>query len=58
MRLNRKFEAVTGLSTASFHSEALQVIITPGCIKVNNRIGCLLEGSVPARYTNAKREGN
>lgn len=57
MRLNRKLEAITGLSTASFHSEALQVIITPGCIEVNNRIGCL-EGSVPARYTNAKREGN
>ena len=26
MRLNRRLEAITGLSTASFHSEALQVI--------------------------------
>ena len=35
MRLNRRLEAITGLSTASLHSEALQVIIRPGCIGIN-----------------------
>lgn len=39
MRLNRRLEAITGLSTASPHSEALQVIIKPECIGINHRKG-------------------
>lgn len=33
-RLNRRLEAITGLSTARGHSEALQVIIKPRCIDI------------------------
>ena len=39
MRLNRRLEAITGLSTASLHSEALQVIIKPACIGIKHRKG-------------------
>ena len=41
MRLNRRLEAITGLSTASLHSEELQVIIRHGCVRINYSAGGL-----------------
>ena len=50
MRLNRRLEAITGLSTASLHSEALQVIIRPGCTGFNRSGGDLLRRVCSAKH--------